>query len=183
MVYVDVVVVALLVVVLLVLLSTMREVALLQEKVSIYRQLLLRPAKPSYIGDQVPVALQSALDSLEPLREASRVLLVFLRPDCSACRDLADRLASEDFHHGPPIVCVIGLGPRARRMSDRLSAADYIAINDSDESLFDSAEVRSTPTMILCDLTRQVAEEYSEGSDFEWIRSLDSGASVGSVVK
>ena len=176
--YLDIAVLVIAIFVVLILLSTMREVALLQEKVSIYRQLLLRPARPSFIGDQIPVDLQSALERLVPLRGATDALLLFIRADCTACRELVGKLIEQKLSSKTPIVCIVGLGSRGRRMSDRLADAGYVSVHDSDEALFDAAEVRSTPTTIMCNLVNKTATEHSEGSDLEWIRSLVSDATA-----
>jgi len=171
--YLAAVVVVLLVVVLLIMLATMREVALLQEKVSIYKQLLLRPARPSYIGEQLPLPVIESLGKIAGLSTAERALLIFMRPDCSACQEMSVKLPSIATLLGPikPII-VVGRGPRAHRMADRMASADLIAKADPDETLFDAAEIRSTPTMILVDMRNQVAEDYAEGSDMQWLTSL-----------
>ncbi len=170
------VVIALLVLVLLVLLALMRDVALLHEKISIYRQLLLRPARPSYIGEAMPRALREVLGAPSPLSaddlSAARALVMFMRPDCAACHELAARLAGDPLtgDEGLDLIAVIGRGPRTQRMVERMNAAGFEVRADPSEALFDAAEIRSTPTMILWDRSSNVAADYAEGSDFAWLR-------------
>lgn len=175
--YLGVTLAAVVVAVVLILLATMREVALLQEKISVYRQLLLRPARPSYIGERLPLSLADALARIDGLSSTERALLIFMRPDCSACQEMSVKLPSMLQALGEiKAVVVVGRGPRGQRMLDRAAAAEVIAEPDPAEVLFDAAEIRSTPTMILVDLRNQIAEDYAEGSDLEWLRSLHARA-------
>jgi hypothetical protein len=181
--YVDGAVVLLLLAVILIMLSLMREVALLQERITIYRQLLLRPAKPSYIGGPAPAELLGLLNAVSTTGE-SRAVIIFLRPDCAACQEMAHELEGANrWPAGLLVLAVVGRGPQARKMIQRLSAAGLTTHADPDETIFDIGEIRSTPNMLLINRVTGEAEHFSEGSDYQWLDSVGNEGTVGSLLK
>lgn len=159
--------------VLLVLLAVMKEVVVLQEKVTIYRQLLLRPARPSYIGAAMPANVRQELAAAQELPTSGDLIILFLRPDCSACNAMVNHLSTATgLISDLKVIGVIGRGVGARRLIERVVASGITPHPDTNETLFDAAEIRSTPTMLRIDLSSETVIDYAEGSDVEWLRAI-----------
>ncbi len=180
MIVVDLVVILLLGLVLLILLATMRDVAILQERISVYRQLLLRPLKPTYTGDVMPEPLAETVHQTVPDFPAQdkHIVIGFWRPDCTGCRDYVSELAkNRDKLRDVLLISIVGRGSGSNRFLQAVQSVGP-AILDSKEVLFDSGQIRTTPSFLSIRAGSTNVSEYQEGGDLQWLISLSGVAST-----
>jgi len=166
------------------LLGTLREVSILQGRVSALQNLLLRPPGPRFFDGMLPERAVATLRAAPLADNVRDFFVVFVRQACPGCANLlqaikdavaVNRLDSERF------LCVVCGVPGG--LDTRLRDSGFRVINDQPRALAEACQVKQTPTVLHLDSTLSVLDA-TVGDDIEWIysRSEDPAIPAGDRV-
>lgn len=172
-----VVLIVLLLVVCTALLGTMREVALLEGKVTSFTDLLLRPPTPAFIDGILPEPARAELISSGIGDMSTDMFLIFVRQGCSGCNRLMQGLKdsiSAGVLLGSQVVCVLGPQSRGTDLEATIQTVGMTLIIDYDRALAQACQVKQMPmTLHLAERSLQV-QGVSVGDDIRWLLSRAS---------
>jgi hypothetical protein len=170
--------VVLLLVVCLALLGTMREVVILQGKVSAFTDLLLEPPTPQFLDGVLPTRVSATLRDAH-VGQAGNCFLIFVRQGCSGCagllQDLKQALAIGVLSPGQ-VACVVG--PQSGGLETRVRAMGITVLIDHDRLLSSGCGIKHSPTTFLLAAESLNVLDASVGGGFAWIQSRLSPAAA-----
>jgi hypothetical protein len=163
--------IVLLLIVVLGLFGTLREVSILQGKVTSLEGLLLKPPEPRFFDGMLPERVLAELAGTPFASRGRDFFLVFVRQACPGCATLledlkagvdADRLDREQLLY-------VVAGP-AGGLDTRLRDRGCYVLADEVRALTEACQVKQTPTILHLDKTLKVLGA-TVGGDMEWIYS------------
>jgi hypothetical protein len=161
-----------LVMVLLMQLGVMREVVVLQEKVTAFSQLLLQPPVPSFLKKQLPkTAIRVVRET--GFREDGPFVLVFMKSKCEGCLRLAEDISqatARGLLSQDAITCFLAEGSTGSKIEILMNqSAKFVA--EVSVGVFRSCEVSGTPTMLAINPETWEVFGHSAGGDAAWLMS------------
>jgi hypothetical protein len=157
-------------IVLLMQLGVTREVVVLQEKVTVFSQLLLRPPVPSFLRGSLP---KSAIPAVQAVgfRSDGPFVMVFMTPGCQGCLGLAEGLkeaTATGLLPSEAITCFLAEGSAGSRIEVLLRASTPFVAEVSTGGIFRDCEVSATPTMLAINPDTWEVFGHSVGGDARW---------------
>jgi len=156
--------------VLLMQLGVTREVVVLQEKVTAFSQLLLRPPVPSFLKARLP---KKAIEAIEAVgfRSGGPFILVFMKPACGGCFSLAEELMHATVTGALPrgaITCFLEEGSAGSKIDSLIRDTTRFVAETTSDGVFRACEVSATPTMLAINPETWEVFGHSVGGDAAW---------------
>jgi hypothetical protein len=156
--------------VLLMQLGVTREVVILQEKVTVFSQLLLNPPVPSFLRGTLPKKAITAVEAAG-FRPDGPFVVVFMKSGCSGCLSLAGGL-KEATEAGwlPPnsVTCFLAEGAGGSRLEALMRATTPFLTEATSGGVFLACEVSATPAMLAVNPETWEVFGHSVGGDAAW---------------
>jgi hypothetical protein len=152
--------------------GTMREVTVLQNKISALTDLLLKPPTPQFFDGLLPERTNAKLRDARLGIGFRNFVLIFVRQGCTGCASLLSqvRLAIGQGTLSPgQFACVI-IG-RPGGLDQALRQTGIPVITDDTRLLQEGCQVRQTPTLLHLDTNSLKVLSSTAGDDFAWITS------------
>jgi hypothetical protein len=156
--------------VLLMQLGVTREVVVLQEKVAVFSQLLLRPPVPSFLRGSLPRKAIAAVQAVGH-KETGPFIIVFMRHACGGCRSLAEGLqqaTATGLLARDDVICFLEQDSAGSNIESLMRNIAKSVNYESSEVVFRACEVSATPTMLAVNPKTWEVFGHSVGGDAAW---------------
>jgi len=158
----------------LALLGTMREVVVLQGKVTAFTELMLKPPAPAFLDGMLPDRVRARLLDAGIGQQGDDVFLIFARKGCAGCARLLQSIKAgltEGTLSSRQFVCVLDSHSGGDSLEQAIRDSGMVVLVDQDRFLANACQVKQTPTTFHLGATSLKVVDSNIGGEFEWVRS------------